>query len=78
MHRDGDILRDDVPEGQANAHLIAAAPDLLAAVKAHLLARDALENVHVPNLAINDQRFADIEITLESLKTAVAKAEGRA
>lgn len=53
----------------------APANSLLAAAKAHLAAREALENVSVNNLEPTDARFAAVLATLETLRNAVAASE---
>lgn len=58
----------------ANAHLIAAAPDMLAALKA--LVSDILEYERVNNLAPNPGK-QDCWQSVTHAKAAIAKAEGR-
>lgn len=53
------------------------APELFSAAKAHLAARATLEQVSVYSLTPTDPRFAEVAKTLEALRAAVAKAEGR-
>jgi len=67
-------------EGEANARLIAASPDLLAACKAYL----ASLSIGVTDIAehgVRSPRFAsradDMTAALRDMKAAVAKAEGR-
>ena len=55
---------------EANAQLIAAAPDMLEAIKAFLLSYEGIDAQ-----TYHPQVFADV---LQSLRAAVAKAEGEA
>ena len=55
----------DDPSGVANAHLIAAAPDLRAAL------RMCIQRIERPNLS------PDANVVLERARAAIAKAEGR-
>lgn len=49
--------------------------DLLAAAKAHLAARDALEGVNINALTADDPRFKTVADTLADLRAVVALAE---
>ena len=65
----GWLLR--TPKGQANAHLIAAAPDLLAACK------ESLHFLDVLNDGYSTDQVSPQEVNLaEQLRAAIAKAEG--
>jgi hypothetical protein len=60
------------PESIANARLIAAAPDLLEALRG--LLRETRQSV--PN--INVKKHFSLMVQMEEAKSAIAKAEGRA
>ena len=62
----------DEGEDEANAHLIAAAPDLLEALRG--LLRQA--GASVPN--INVKKHFSLMVQMEEAKRAIAKAEGKA
>lgn len=62
---------------EGHAHLIAAAPDLLEAAKAHLAARAALKDAPLEKLGPDDPRFTAVIETLSQIEAAIAKAEGR-
>ncbi len=71
------VVHDDVwAPNDADKAVIAAAPDLLAAAKAHIAARDALAGTPTHRLNSDDARFAAVTDTLDALKAAIAKAEG--
>ena len=68
-----DISRGwDEGEDEANARLIAAAPDLLEALRG--LLRETRQSV--PN--INVKKHFSLMVQMEEAKSAIAKAEGRA
>lgn len=50
------------------------APDLLESAKAHVAARQALDDANVANLTLHDPRFAAVTDTLADLIAALAKA----
>ena len=60
MHRDNDLIRNGCPEGQANAQLIAAAPDLLAACEA----------------SHNAKTQAELDKAVKMIEAAITKARG--
>lgn len=76
--RDG-LTPDAIARNDANARLIAAAPDLLAACKAALLASMQWETALVcsDETAVHDAADA-IEAAATDMRAAIAKAEGRA
>lgn len=64
-----------VSKNEADAHLFAAAPDLLASVK---LFRDTIEYLIKADRVAGDDEGARLKsFTLESVKDLIAKAEGR-
>jgi hypothetical protein len=76
LHSDGDV--DGAPDAftaQANARLIAAAPDMLAALDLHLaLYADAKVSRSNPNASFVDTR--DLEAAAAAARAALAKARG--
>lgn len=66
----------DLPEDQANARLIAAAPELLGALKE---ARSVLETAsrYFPKSIQNTDRFNLLNVLANSVNPVIAKAEGR-
>jgi len=64
---DGDTHRKDYPELQANAHLIAAAPELLEAAS---MALSVMEVEYITN------NRTDLAQFMEPLRAAIAKALG--
>lgn len=71
--------RDAPDEGdaefEANTRLIAAAPDLLAALKSALGALEEMQRIWAPHAAANGFSTKDSAMIV-SLKAAIAKAEG--
>ena len=63
IHEAIDIHEDD--NGEANARLIAAAPELLQACKAALISM------------IDDSYYQEFKPVIDTLEAAIAKAEGR-
>jgi len=71
------LVRDNSPEGLANAALIAAAPEMLAACVAALpLLEEYRQRVFTGRIR-GDLLSGDYEPT-QALRAAIAKAEGRA
>lgn len=62
-------------EAEANAHLISAAPDLLSA--ATLFAESLKYLIAIDRKKGDDEGVAMKSITLQSVRAAIAKAEGR-
>ena len=63
-------------ETEANAHLIAAAPDLFKALKACLFEID--QEIEQRKCSGNDEDWAAMQRLSDSAHAAIAKAEGRA
>lgn len=66
---------DDM-ETLANARLIAAAPELLEACKAGLAMLETARR-YFPESARNSDTFSLLNVTANTIKPAIAKAEGR-
>lgn len=62
-------MAEDVEEGDANANLIASAPDLLAALRALITMAESEE---IPN----DEYEAVFDTVKDQARVAIAKAEG--
>jgi hypothetical protein len=67
------------PEGEANAHLIAAAPDLYAALKQLRTEVNAILGISeaAMRLAAGNTNVAVLRLKAEEARAALAKAEGR-
>lgn len=65
-------LLGSLPNIKANARLIAAAPDMLAAIKVV----DDVETARLRHVGLNDEGIAEHPV-VKMLRAAIAKAEGR-
>jgi len=74
VDKDGYTVCNPSPMGQANARLIAAAPDLLAALQA---AWAFFEPVYVSAMADDTERTAQDEL-MDTVRAAIAQATGAA